>query len=80
MMKTFMKAPKGVSESFFLRNLMSGTMIFVSSAKGLTLTHVDVMCFLRILGHVLGRCVLWRGLLQDAQSIAGSIIPAVVRG
>lgn len=25
---------------------------------------VDVMCFLRILGHVLGRCVLWLGLFR----------------
>lgn len=59
---------------------MSGTMIFVSSTKGLTLTHCGCHVFLANVGACFGEMRLVAWALQDAQSIAGSIIPAVVRG
>ena len=46
------------------------------------MSHVDLMCFFASFWHVWGRCefVSGVGLFEDAQSIAGSIIPAVVGG
>ena len=78
MMKTFMKTPKRCFGIFFLEKFDEWNHDFCFFNKG-TFTH-GCHVFLANFGACFGEMRLVAWALQDAQSIAGSIIPAVVRG